>query len=106
MILELMLLVFALIIYLTLAGVSFKTLFRLLLTIPCRSVLVYKCQVLGLYRDMMIALFVLTVMAIFLGRYLSQRIDRKAITRAAGVVFLLIGLSFLFSAVVPSAFAV
>ena len=55
---------------------------------------------------MMIALFVLTVMAIFLGRYLSQRIDRKAITRAAGVVFLLIGLSFLFSAVVPSAFAV
>ena len=45
-------------------------------------------------------------MAIFLGRYLSQRIDRKAITRAAGVVFLLIGLSFLFSAVAPSVFAV
>jgi hypothetical protein len=39
-----MLLVFALIIYLTLAGVSFKTLFRLPLTIPCRSVWVYKCQ--------------------------------------------------------------
>jgi hypothetical protein len=34
MILELMLLVFALIMYLTLAGVSFKTLFLLPLTMP------------------------------------------------------------------------
>ena len=58
------------------------------------------------FLGVMIALFVLTVMAIFLGRYLSQRIDRKAITKAAGIVFLLIGLSFLFSAVAPSAFAV
>ncbi len=58
------------------------------------------------FLGVMIALFALTVMAIFLGRYLSQRIDRKAITRAAGVVFLLIGLSFLFSAVAPSVFAV
>lgn len=57
------------------------------------------------FLGVMIALFALTVMAIFLGRYLSQRIDRKAITRAAGVVFLLIGLSFLFSAVAPSVFA-
>jgi len=39
------------------------------------------------FLRVMIARFVLTVMAIFLGRYLSQRIDRKAITRAAGVVF-------------------
>jgi len=58
------------------------------------------------FLGVMIALFALSVMAIFLGRYLSQRIDRKAITRAAGVVFLLIGLSFLLSAVAPSAFAV
>jgi len=58
------------------------------------------------FLGVMIALFALTVMAIFLGRYLSQRIDRKAITRAAGIVFLLIGLSFLFSAVAPSVFAV
>jgi len=58
------------------------------------------------FLGVMIALFALTVMAIFLGRYLSQRIDRKAITRAAGVVFLLIGLSFLFSAVAPSVFVV
>lgn len=58
------------------------------------------------FLGVMIALFALTIMAIFLGRYLSQRIDRKAITRAAGVVFLLIGLSFLFSAVAPSVFAV
>jgi len=58
------------------------------------------------FLGVMIALFALTVMAIFLGRYLSHRIDRKAITRAAGIIFLLIGLSFLLSAVAPSAFAV
>ena len=58
------------------------------------------------FLGVMIALFALTIMAKFLGRYLSQRIDRKAITRAAGIVFLLIGLSFLFSAVAPSVFAV
>jgi putative Ca2+/H+ antiporter (TMEM165/GDT1 family) len=44
-------------------------------------------------------------MAIFLGKYLSSRIDRRVITRVGGVVFLLIGLSFLLSAVTSSAFA-
>jgi putative Ca2+/H+ antiporter (TMEM165/GDT1 family) len=43
-------------------------------------------------------------MAIFLGKYLSSRIDRRVITRVGGVVFLLIGLSFLLSAVTSSAF--
>jgi putative Ca2+/H+ antiporter (TMEM165/GDT1 family) len=56
------------------------------------------------FLGVMIALFILTVMAIFLGRYISSRIDRKAITRVAGAVFLLIGLSILFSAVAASAF--
>lgn len=46
----------------------------------------------------MIALFILTMMAIFLGKYLSHRIDRKLMSRVAGVIFLLIGSSFLLSA--------
>jgi putative Ca2+/H+ antiporter (TMEM165/GDT1 family) len=49
------------------------------------------------FIGVMVALFILTVMAIFLGKYLSSRIDRKVITKAAGAVFLLIGLSFLAS---------
>jgi len=51
----------------------------------------------------MIALFILTLMAIFLGRYLSRRIDRKLLSRAAGGIFLLIGFSFLISALASSA---
>jgi putative Ca2+/H+ antiporter (TMEM165/GDT1 family) len=58
------------------------------------------------FLGVMIALFILTIMAIFLGRYLSSRIDRKAITRVAGAVFLAIGLSILLTAVEPSVFAV
>lgn len=50
----------------------------------------------------MIALFVLSIMAIFLGRYLSGKIDRRTITRAAGVLFLLIGLSFLLPELLPA----
>jgi putative Ca2+/H+ antiporter (TMEM165/GDT1 family) len=57
------------------------------------------------FIGVMIALLVLSVMAIFLGKYLSSRIDRRVITRVAGVVFLLIGLSFLLSAFASSAFA-
>jgi putative Ca2+/H+ antiporter (TMEM165/GDT1 family) len=57
------------------------------------------------FIGVMIALLLLSIMAIFLGKYLSSRIDRKVITRIGGVVFLLIGLSFLISAVTSSAFA-
>jgi putative Ca2+/H+ antiporter (TMEM165/GDT1 family) len=57
------------------------------------------------FIGVMIALLLLSIMAIFLGKYLSSRIDRKVITRIGGVVFLLIGLSFLLSAVTSSAFA-
>ena len=51
----------------------------------------------------MIALFILTLMAIFLGRYLSRRIDRKLMSRVAGGIFLLIGFSFLISALASTA---
>ena len=56
------------------------------------------------FIGVMIALLILSVMAIFLGKYLSSRIDRRVITRVGGAVFLLIGLSFLLSAVTSSAF--
>jgi putative Ca2+/H+ antiporter (TMEM165/GDT1 family) len=53
----------------------------------------------------MTALLILSIMAIYLGKFLAGRIDRRLITRIAGVVFLLIGLSFMISAVTSSAFA-
>jgi putative Ca2+/H+ antiporter (TMEM165/GDT1 family) len=57
------------------------------------------------FVGVMTALLILSAMAIYLGKLLSSRIDRKGITRIAGVVFLLIGLSFMISAVMSSAFA-
>ena len=57
------------------------------------------------FIGVMTALLILSVMAIYLGKFLAGRIDRKRITRIAGVVFLLIGLSFMLSAVMSSAFA-
>jgi putative Ca2+/H+ antiporter (TMEM165/GDT1 family) len=56
------------------------------------------------FIGVMIALLILSIMAIFLGKYLSSRIDRRVITRIGGVLFLLIGLSFLLSALTSSAF--
>lgn len=55
------------------------------------------------FIGVMIALLILSVMAIFLGKFLSSRIDRRAITKVGGVLFLLIGLSFLLSAAAPLA---
>ena len=55
------------------------------------------------FAGVMIALFILTLMAIFLGRYLSRRIHRKLMSRVAGGIFLLIGFSFLISALASSA---
>ena len=57
------------------------------------------------FVGVMTALLILSAMAIYLGKFLAGRIDRKRITRIAGVVFLLIGLSFMLSAVMSSAFA-
>lgn len=42
----------------------------------------------------MIALAILSVMAIYLGKFISTKIDRKLMTRIAGAVFILMGLSF------------
>ena len=57
------------------------------------------------FIGVMTALLILSIMAIYLGKFLAGRIDRRLITRIAGVVFLLIGLSFMLSAVTSSAFA-
>lgn len=53
----------------------------------------------------MTALTLLSIMAIYLGKFISGRIDRRLITRIAGVVFIIIGVSFALSAVNFSAFA-
>lgn len=57
------------------------------------------------FVGVMVALLILSIMAVYLGRFLAGRIDRRIITRVAGAVFLLIGISFLLSAVTSSAFA-
>lgn len=57
------------------------------------------------FIGVMAALLLLSIMAIFLGKFVAGRIDRKTITKIAGVVFMLIGLSFVLSAITPSAFA-
>lgn len=51
----------------------------------------------------MTALTILSLMAIYLGRFISGKIDRKMITKVAGVIFILIGLSFVIS--ITSTFA-
>jgi putative Ca2+/H+ antiporter (TMEM165/GDT1 family) len=57
------------------------------------------------FVGVMTALLILSVLAIYLGKFLASRIDRKRITKVAGIVFLLIGISFLLSAMMSSAFA-
>ena len=42
----------------------------------------------------MVALILVSAMAIYLGRLISDRIDRRLMTKIAGVVFVLIGISF------------
>ncbi|MDD4446342.1 MAG: TMEM165/GDT1 family protein [Methanothrix sp.] len=56
------------------------------------------------FIGVMIALLLLSIMAIFLGKYLSSKIDRRVITKVGGALFLLIGLSFLLSAYATSGF--
>jgi len=58
------------------------------------------------FIGVMIAMLILAIIAIFLGKFLSSHLDRRAITKVAGISFLLIGLSFLLSTVLSSAFAV
>lgn len=40
------------------------------------------------------ALTILSIMAVYLGKFISEKIDKKKITRSAGIIFLLIGISF------------
>ena len=56
------------------------------------------------FVGVMAALFILSIMAIYLGKFLANRVDRRLITRVAAAVFVLIGLSLLLSAT-SSAFA-
>ncbi len=46
----------------------------------------------------MAALTAVSILAIYLGRFISDRIDRRVITKVAGTVFILIGISFILSA--------
>jgi len=57
------------------------------------------------FIGVMAALTILSIMAIYLGRFIAGRIDRRTITRIAGAVFILIGFSFVLSAITSSAFA-
>jgi len=40
------------------------------------------------------ALTVLSIMAIYLGRFVSNKLDKKVLTKIVGTVFILIGISF------------
>jgi putative Ca2+/H+ antiporter (TMEM165/GDT1 family) len=42
----------------------------------------------------MIALTLLSIMAIYLGKVISSKIERKRITKIAGILFILLGISF------------
>ena len=53
----------------------------------------------------MSALTLLSILAIYLGKFIPGSIDRKVITMAAGIAFILIGTSFALSALCTSAFA-
>jgi Ca2+/H+ antiporter, TMEM165/GDT1 family len=57
------------------------------------------------FLGVMAALLILSIMAVYLGKFLAGKIDRRVITKVAGAVFLLIGLSFMVSAITSSAFA-
>ena len=43
------------------------------------------------FIGVMAALFILSVMAIYLGQIISQKVDRKLVSRIAGTIFLIIG---------------
>ncbi|OPY51637.1 MAG: hypothetical protein A4E48_01480 [Methanosaeta sp. PtaU1.Bin060] len=51
----------------------------------------------AVFIGVMTALALLSIMAVYLGRFLSERIERGLITKVAGAAFILIGLSFVLS---------
>jgi putative Ca2+/H+ antiporter (TMEM165/GDT1 family) len=44
----------------------------------------------------MTALFMLSLMAIYLGKFIAKKINKKTITKVAGIAFIVIGISFFF----------
>ncbi len=44
----------------------------------------------------MIALLLLSLLAIFLGRLIANKIDRALMTKVAGIIFIIIGISIFF----------
>jgi putative Ca2+/H+ antiporter (TMEM165/GDT1 family) len=52
------------------------------------------------------ALFILSVMAIYLGQIISQKVDRKLVSRIAGTIFLIIGIAIILSLLAPYTFAI
>jgi putative Ca2+/H+ antiporter (TMEM165/GDT1 family) len=59
----------------------------------------------AVFLGTMTALAALSLLAIYLGRYFGERLNRRLISRIAGAVFIIIGLSFLLSSGLPSTFA-
>ncbi|MCX6676098.1 MAG: TMEM165/GDT1 family protein [Methanothrix sp.] len=51
------------------------------------------------------SLTIISIMAIYLGKFISRRIDRRIVIRIAGALFILIGMTFMLSALNSSAFA-
>lgn len=60
------------------------------------AVFATQLQPLFVFLGVMSALFLLSLIAIYLGKYLGTRFNPKTIHRVAGAAFILIGLSFLF----------
>jgi putative Ca2+/H+ antiporter (TMEM165/GDT1 family) len=45
-------------------------------------------------------------MAIYLGQIISQKVDRKLVSRIAGTIFLIIGIAIILSLLAPYTFAI
>ena len=58
------------------------------------------------FIGVMAALFILSVMAIYLGQIISQKVDRKLVSRIAGTIFLIIGTAIILSLLAPYTFAI
>ena len=58
------------------------------------------------FIGVMAALFILSAMAVYLGKIISGKVDRRLVSRIAGTVFLIIGLAIIISMVVPYALAI
>jgi putative Ca2+/H+ antiporter (TMEM165/GDT1 family) len=58
------------------------------------------------FIGVMAALFILSAMAVYLGKIISGKVDRRLVSRIAGTVFLIIGLAIILSMFVPYALAI